>query len=132
MSYVPKSEVELGIGDASSVSPGFFKKIMNYKIGILPLPAFLVIACIVISASYVQIMKEGKAVSALPADMLGGFAIIMVFGWALGEIGGKIPVLKDIGGPAILSLFIPSAMLAYGWFNPSMKAATVAMPKPRN
>ena len=132
MSYVPKSEAELGLVDSSRESAGLFNKFLSYKIGIVPLPAFLIIAAIVLSASYIQVIKEGKAVSALPADMLGGFALIMVFGWALGEIGSRIPVLKEIGGSAILSLFVPSAMLAYGYFNPSMKAATVAIMKTSN
>lgn len=115
-------------------SASLFDKLMNYKIGIMPLPVYVVLACIVIGASYTQITSHatGKSVSALPADMIGGFALIMVFGWLLGHIGGKIPVLKDIGGPAIMSLFVPSALLAYGVFNPAMKNATVAIMKTSN
>ncbi|MDR3411111.1 MAG: 2-hydroxycarboxylate transporter family protein [Formivibrio sp.] len=98
-------------------------RLMDIKVGAMPLPVYLVVACIVIGASIV-----GK----LPADMIGGFAIIMVFGFLLGHVGAKIPVLKTIGGAAILSLFVPSALLAYGLFNPSMKAATVAIMKTSN
>ena len=36
--------------------------------------------------------------------MIGGFAVIMIMGIFLGDIGIKIPILKNIGGPAILSL----------------------------
>ena len=132
MSYVPKSEAELGVDISGKESESIFSRLMKYRLGIVPLPAFLIIATIVLLASQVEIMKEGKAVSALPADMLGGFAVIMVFGWALGEIGSRIPVLKEIGGAAILSLFVPSAMLAYGYFNPSMKNAVTAIMKTSN
>jgi len=114
------------------VQANLFYRLMSYKIGVMPLPAFAVIACIVLSASLIEIKKGSGVVSALPADMLGGFALIMVMGWFLGHVGSRIPVLKEIGGPAILSLFVPSAMLAYGWFNPAMNAATVAIMKTSN
>jgi malate:Na+ symporter len=110
----------------------WMSRLMKIRIGIMPLPAFAIIACIVFGASLVEIKKGSGFVSALPADMLGGFAVIMVMGWLLAEIGNRIPVLKDIGGPAILSLFVPSAMLAYGVFNPAMNAATVAVMKTSN
>ena len=80
MSYVPKSEAELGVDISGKESESIFSRLMKYRLGIVPLPAFLIIATIVLLASQVEIMKEGKAVSALPADMLGGFAVIMVFG----------------------------------------------------
>ncbi|MBS1157401.1 MAG: cimH [Proteobacteria bacterium] len=115
-------------------SGGFFSRLMGQKIGAMPLPVYFVLACIVLGASFVQIKNHatGAMASALPADMIGGFAIIMVFGFLLGHLGGKIPVLKEIGGSAIMALFVPSALLAYGIFNPSMKAATVAIMKTSN
>ena len=83
----------------------WMSRLMKIKIGIMPLPAFAIIACIVFGASLVEIKKGSGLVSALPADMLGGFAVIMVMGWLLGEIGSRIPLFKDIGGPAILSMW---------------------------
>jgi len=53
---------------------------------------------------------------------------MMIMGVLLGDIGLKVPVLKDIGGPAILSIFIPSIMVFYNLINPaSMKAITAFM-----
>ncbi|MEI7611619.1 MAG: 2-hydroxycarboxylate transporter family protein [Betaproteobacteria bacterium] len=115
-----------------AVQENLIYRLNHYKIGAMPLPAFAAIACIVFGASLIEIKKGSSVVSALPADMLGGFAVIMVMGWLLGHIGARIPVLKEIGGPAILSLFVPSAMLAYGYFNPAMKAATIAIMKTSN
>ena len=43
--------------------------------------------------------------------MIGGFAVIMIMGIFLGDIGMRIPILKNIGDPAILSLFIPSLLV---------------------
>lgn len=79
-----------------------------WKVGVLPFPIYIAIAAIVLAAAYFQ---------KLPADMIGGFAIIMVAGMVLGEIGSRLPIIKSIGGPAILALFVPSAFMFFGWLN---------------
>ena len=64
----------------------------------------------------------------LPNDLIGGLAVMMLAGFLLGDIGGKIPVFKHIGGAAILCLFVPSALLGYKMFDPEIhKALTTAM-----
>jgi len=94
-------------------------KIMDLKVGPLPLPLYLVLFAVIYGAAV-----AGK----LPIDMLGGFAVIMIMGWLLGDIGMNIPVLKDIGGPAILSVFVPSIMVFYNVINPdALKAITAVM-----
>lgn len=96
-----------------------FSKFLKTQIGVIPLPLYVVLAAIIYSAS---------VYNQLPADMIGGFAVIMIMGIFLGHIGARIPVLKDIGGPAILSLFVPSILLFFHWMNPSsMKAVTTLM-----
>lgn len=82
----------------------FASKIMNVKIGVIPLPLYVVLAAIIYGAS---------VYNKLPADMIGGFAVIMIMGIFLGDIGMRIPILKNIGGPAILSLFIPSLLVFF-------------------
>jgi malate:Na+ symporter len=58
--------------------------------------------------------------------MIGGFAVIMISGMALSEIGFHTPILKDIGGPAILSLMVPSFLVFYNWLNPpALNAVTM-------
>ncbi|GAA3321394.1 hypothetical protein GCM10020331_037040 [Ectobacillus funiculus] len=49
----------------------FFKKIVNTKIGVIPLPLYIVLAAIIYAAS---------VYNQLPADMIGGFAVIMIMG----------------------------------------------------
>ncbi|SDE29747.1 2-hydroxycarboxylate transporter family protein [Sporomusa acidovorans] len=93
--------------------------LMTLKIGPLPLPIYLILAVIIYTAS---------VYSKLPADMIGGIAVLMILGMLLGDIGMRVPVLKDIGGPAILSIFVPSIMLFYNLINPaSLKAITAFM-----
>lgn len=105
--------------NASVVKPTLWQQ----KIGPLPLPLYLVLAAIVLAASLL-----GK----LPADMLGGIAIMMVLGMLLGDIGMRIPVLKDIGGPAILSIFIPSILVFYNVLSPTSVAAIKSFTKGSN
>ncbi|GMB01129.1 2-hydroxycarboxylate transporter family protein [Pelosinus sp. IPA-1] len=94
-------------------------KVRTFKIGVIPLPLYLIIAAVIYAASV-----YGK----LPADMIGGFAIMMIMGIFLGDVGIKLPILKDIGGPAILCMFVPSIMVFYNLLNPaSMKAITAIM-----
>ena len=91
----------------------------KFTIGGAPLPMFVAIAVITGLAA---------ATGRLPADMIGGFAVLMIAGMLLGEIGGAIPVFKHIGGPAILCLFVPAALLGNGWMDDAiLKSITVTM-----
>ena len=40
----------------------------------------------------------------------------MTLGFALAKIGRMVPVLKDIGGPAILCLMMPLVLVYFGVF----------------
>lgn len=95
----------------------------SIKIGPLPLPLYLILAAIVLAASVF-----GK----LPADMLGGIAVMMVIGILLGDIGMRVPILRDIGGPAILSIFIPSILVFYNLLNPAAVTAIRSFTKTSN
>lgn len=105
--------------EPANQSENVFTRIVNLKIGVIPLPLYLVLAAIVYGASIYN---------KLPADMIGGFAVIMIMGIFLGDVGLKVPILKDIGGPAILSIFVPSIMVFYQAINPAaMKSITALM-----
>lgn len=104
-------------------NPGFLSKLGNMKIGVIPLPLYVILAAIIIGASF-----YGK----LPADMVGGFAIIMILGIFLGDMGMKIPILKNIGGPAILAIFVPSILVFLNLLNPAMLKGITAIMKTDN
>jgi malate:Na+ symporter len=88
-------------------------------IGGMPLAMFAALALVTILAAV-----TGK----LPNDMIGGFAVLMLSGLLLGEIGRRIPVFRHIGGPAILCLFVPSALLGYKLMDDAaLKAITTTM-----
>ncbi|BBB64425.1 L-malate permease [Undibacterium sp. YM2] len=92
---------------------------MAIRIGPLPLPVYIVLAVITIAAAINH---------RLPNDLIGGLAVMMLAGFLLGDLGNRIPLLKHIGGSAILCLFVPSALLGYNLFDQDMhKALTTAM-----
>jgi malate:Na+ symporter len=95
------------------------QRIATVPVGPLPLPLYLVLCAVIYTASIV-----GK----LPADMIGGFAVIMLMGWILADVGRNVPILKDIGGPAILSMLVPSILVFYNLINAqALRSITAVM-----
>ncbi|BCQ26780.1 2-hydroxycarboxylate transporter family protein [Caballeronia sp. NK8] len=104
---------------ACNAPSGFLAKINHVKIGGMPVVMFAALALVIILAA---------ATKKLPNDMIGGFAVLMLSGLLLGEIGSRIPLFRHIGGPAILCLFVPSALLGYKLMDDaSLKAITTTM-----
>lgn len=96
---------------------------MRFEFGVLPVPVFLCAAVIVVLAAYTQ---------RLTADLIGGLAVMMVAGVFLDYLGRNVPLLRNIGGPAIFCLFVPAALVGYGLFQPAMLAAVSAAMKTDN
>jgi malate:Na+ symporter len=103
----------------ATASGEYWDKLKTLKVGPLPLPVYIILFGVIYTAGLI-----GK----LPADMIGGFAVIMIMGWLLGDVGMKVPILRDIGGPAILSMFVPSILVFYNLINSdALKAITAVM-----
>lgn len=97
--------------------------LLAYEIGVIPLPIFLGIALIVYLSAHLGF---------LPKNMIGGLAVIMTMGVFLGQVGQRMPVLKEIGGAAILCLMLPSVAVFYGFFGPATVDATKILMKDAN
>lgn len=108
-------------GESSGKS--ILSKIVGFRFDAIPLYVYIVLALIIFLAS---------AKGVLPKDMIGGFAIVIVMGLLLGKIGSSIPGLKSIGGPAICTIFIPSAMVYYGVLNQNAIESITALMKTSN
>ena len=93
------------------------------ELGVLPVPVFLGSALIVVFAA-----QTGR----LTADLIGGLAVMMVAGVGLDWAGRNVPILRNIGGPAIFCLFVPAALVGHGLFQPQMLAAITAAIKTDN
>jgi CCS family citrate carrier protein len=64
--------------------------------------------------------------------MLGGFAVILTMGWFLGTLGANIPYLKNFGGPAIMSLLIPSILVFFNLINDNVLQSADMLMKQAN
>lgn len=95
----------------------------NAEVGSVPLVLFVGIAIVVAIAAYANV---------LPKNMIGGLAVIMTLGFAFAKIGRMVPVLKDIGGPAILCLMVPSALVYFEMFAPHTLATVHLLMKEAN
>jgi CCS family citrate carrier protein len=77
---------------------------MERRIGIIPLPVYVLLLGIVVA--FVLLHKVSGEISMV-------LAIMAVGGFTLAEIGKQVPVLRSIGGPAIFATFIPSCLVFY-------------------
>jgi Na+/citrate or Na+/malate symporter len=79
-------------------------KIFDIKVGIIPLPLFLM-AAILITA----LCLTGE----LPSQLTTMVVVLGFFGFICGEFGKRLPFLGKIGAAAICATFIPSALVYY-------------------
>ncbi|MCU1733421.1 MULTISPECIES: 2-hydroxycarboxylate transporter family protein [unclassified Pseudomonas] len=99
------------------------RRLLRYEIGVIPLPYFLGIALTVFLSAHLGL---------LPKTMIGGLAVIMTMGMFFGQIGQRLPILKEIGGGAILCLMLPSVLVFYGFFGSTTIDATKMLMKDAN
>src|SRR5580765_5611572 len=79
-------------------------RLMEMRIGIIPLPIWLLIAALLAG-----LLATGK----LPNEISLAIVMFAFFGFTLAEIGKRLPVLRNIGAGAIFATFIPSALVYY-------------------
>ena len=79
-------------------------KILDFKIGIVPLPMYLVLLALIVA--FIEI-GNGKIAS----DIMTSIAILAVGGFTCGEIGKRLPVIKHLGAAAIFATFLPSYLV---------------------
>ncbi|MFP1725146.1 2-hydroxycarboxylate transporter family protein [Lonsdalea quercina] len=99
----------IAVKDKSSVKRSLKEKwwyvLDTYKIGIIPLPLFLLIGLLIALDCL-----DGK----LPSDIVVMVATLAFFGFACGEFGKRLPIIGKMGAAAICATFIPSALVYYG------------------
>lgn len=95
----------------------------TFHVGSVPLPVYLVLSLVILVTAYLE---------QLPVNMLGGFAVILTMGWFLGTLGANIPYLKNFGGPAIMSLLIPSILVFLNLINDNVLQSADMLMKQAN
>jgi malate:Na+ symporter len=86
-----------------SAPEGFWPKgwwsIVDYKIGIIPLPVFVVLLAVITGFA---------ATGTVPSDILMAIVLLSMGGFTCAELGKRIPIIRNIGAAAIFATFIPS------------------------
>ncbi|KQP15385.1 2-hydroxycarboxylate transporter family protein [Methylobacterium sp. Leaf93] len=91
-------------------------RIVDIKIGIIPLPVYLILVALL-----AVLTSEGE----IKPDAPTMIAVLALGGFTCAEIGKRLPVLKNIGAGAIFATFIPSALVYYMLIpTPLVKAIT--------
>ena len=78
----------------------------NYKIGVIPLPLFIIAGILI----FTEVLVTGK----LPSEIVVMVVTCAFFGFLCGEIGKRLPIVGKMGAAAICATFIPSALVYYG------------------
>ncbi len=84
--------------------PDGWWRLMEYRIGIVPLPVYVLLLGII--ATFIWLNK-------ISGDISMVIAIMVVGGFTCAEIGKRIPLLRSVGGAAIFATFIPSVLVFY-------------------
>jgi CCS family citrate carrier protein len=94
--YTPASAEQQATG--SSI-PQLCRKIARTRIGIVPLPVYVLLLALI--GGFVA---TGK----VPNDICVSIAILTVGGFSCAELGKRLPYFRNIGAAAIFATFIPS------------------------
>ena len=73
--------------------------IVDYKIGIIPLPVFVILLAVI--AAFVL-------TGSVPSDILMAIVLLSMGGFTCAELGKRIPIIRNMGAAAIFATFIPS------------------------
>jgi malate:Na+ symporter len=89
--------------------------IVDYKIGIVPLPVFFILIAVIAGFSL-----TGK----VPSDILMAIVLLSMGGFTCAELGKRLPIIRNVGAAAIFATFIPS-FLAFHHLLPDAILASV-------
>jgi malate:Na+ symporter len=96
---------------------------MDTRIGIIPVPVYIVLFALLAGFTYTGDIK---------GDMPTMIAVLAIGGFTCAEIGKRIPVLRSIGAAAIFATFIPSALAYYKLLPPQIEKSIVEFTKYTN
>jgi malate:Na+ symporter len=88
---------------------GGFHSLMNVRIGIIPLPVYLILTGILVFFTLTGTING-------EINMM--IAVLAVGSFTCAEIGKRIPVLRSVGGPALVTIFLPSFLVDVHFFPP--------------
>ncbi|MBN8940128.1 MAG: 2-hydroxycarboxylate transporter family protein [Rhizobiales bacterium] len=98
-------------------------RIVDFRIGIIPLPVYILLVGIIAALTYTgEIKSDGPTM----------IVVLVLGGFTCAEIGKRLPVLRSIGAGAIFATFIPSALAYYHLIPPKIESSIVEFTKATN
>lgn len=85
--------------NTSAESPKTSWKLMDFDIGIIPVPVY--VALLAVMVGFIAIGK-------MPGEIAMVMGIMAIFAFTLGEIGNRLPIIRNIGAGAVMVTFVPS------------------------
>jgi hypothetical protein len=98
-------------------------KIVDLRIGIVPVPIYLILIALVAGFSYTGDIKGEISIM---------IAVLVIGGFTCAELGKRTPMLRNVGAAAIFATFIPSAMAYYKLLPPQLEKSVVEFTKYTN
>ena len=114
-------------GPGAAAAAGFWPtgwwSIVDFKIGIVPLPVFVILLAVI--ALY-------ALTGSVPSDILMAIVLLSMGGFACAELGKRIPIIRNIGAAAIFATFIPSFLAFHHLLPNSILGSVVEFTKNSN
>jgi malate:Na+ symporter len=98
-------------------------RIMDTRIGIIPVPIYVMLFALIVGFVYTGDIK---------GEISMMIAVLVIGGFTCAEIGKRMPVLRNIGAAAIFATFIPSALAYYKLLPPQIEKSVVEFTKYTN
>ena len=93
-----------GVTERKAFWPEGWWKLMDLRIGVVPLPVYLLLAALITG-----FVLTGK----VPGEISVMIAVLAVGGFGCAELGKRLPVVRHIGAGAIFATFVPSCLAFY-------------------
>src|SRR5271167_2382397 len=110
-------------GETKAFWPERWWSIVDYKIGIVPLPVFVILLAVIAGFA---------ATGTVPSDILMAIVLLSMGGFTCAELGKRIPIIRNIGAAAIFATFIPSFLAFHHLLPVSILASVTNFTKDSN
>src|SRR5215471_12340258 len=98
-------------------------KIVDLRIGIIPIPIYVILIALLAGFAFTGDIKGEISIM---------IAVLVIGGFTCAEVGKRLPVLRNIGAPAIFATFIPSALAYYKVLPPQIEKSVIEFTKYTN
>jgi malate:Na+ symporter len=113
----------LATARAAPFWPEGWWRLVDFRIGVIPLPIYVLLIFLVAGLLYLQQIK---------ADGPTMIVVLVLGGFTCAEIGKRLPIIRNVGGGAILATFIPSALTFYHVIPAPIEKAIIEFTKSTN